>query len=171
MASPKSIARLEAAIRRRAAHCLQFEVSDPRAEFITITQVQLTTDLSLAKIHWSVLDETTRKKCEHMLESATGFIQRQVSGVLRVRRTPKLKWFYDDSIAEAARVDRLIMDARRKDDELAATAPRELADVSTRQGDPDWIDEGPVAHADDLPSTESVTDDPGQSPLDPQDRA
>ena len=45
MANPRTIARLEAQIRRRAAYCLQFEVADPRATFITITRVELSSDL------------------------------------------------------------------------------------------------------------------------------
>ena len=128
MANPKSIARLEAAIRRRAAHCLQFEVADPRAEFITITGVELTRDLSIAKMHWSVLDASSRTRCEHALESASGFIQRQVGSVLSVRRTPRLQWYYDDSLAEAARIDKLIRDARQRDDEIRDGASEPNAD-------------------------------------------
>lgn len=116
MANPKTIARLEAQIQRRAAHCLQFELSDPRAVFVTITRVELSRDLAHAKVHYSVLgDEADRAKAEHMLERAGGFIQRQVAGVLRTRTVPRLRWVYDDSIAEAARMDQVIREARERD--------------------------------------------------------
>ena len=49
MANPRSIARLEARIHERVAHCLEFEVSDPRSAFITVTKVELSTDLSIAR--------------------------------------------------------------------------------------------------------------------------
>ncbi|TDJ66329.1 MAG: 30S ribosome-binding factor RbfA [Planctomycetota bacterium] len=119
MANPRTIARLEAQIQRRAAHCLMFEIADPRANFITITHVELAKDLSSGKIFYSVLgDESEHSKASHMLEHAAGFIQRQVATVLHVRNMPHLRWVYDDSIVEAARLDQVIKDARVRDREI-----------------------------------------------------
>jgi len=122
--SPKTIARLEAQILRRAAHCLQFEVNDPRASFITITRVKLSSDISSGKIYYSVMgDQAELSKAAHMLKSAAGFIQRQVAGVLRLRNMPRLDWAFDDSIAESIRVDQLIHEALERDKQIAAEAP------------------------------------------------
>lgn len=116
MANPRTIARLQERIRERAAYCLQFELNDPRAGFITITKVELTPDLSIAKIHYSVLgDSSDRNKAAHMLEHASGFIQRQVGRVLELRRLPSLRWIYDASAEEAADMDRIIREARERD--------------------------------------------------------
>lgn len=116
MASPRTIARLEAQIQRRAAHCLQFEIADPRSAFITVTRVELSKDLSSGKIFYSVLgDEKERSRAEHMLAGAAGYIQRQVARVLQLRRIPHLSWRYDESIEKAARVDQLIREARERD--------------------------------------------------------
>jgi ribosome-binding factor A len=124
MANPKTIAKLEAAIRRRIAYCLQFEVSDPRSGFVTITGVELSTDLSVAKVRWSVLDaERERARSEHMLESARGFVQRQMGRVINLRRLPRIQWIYDDSLAEAARLDQLIKDAQAKDARIRGDRP------------------------------------------------
>lgn len=124
MANPKTIAKLEAAIRRRIAYCLQFEVSDPRSGFVTITGVELSTDLSVAKVRWSVLDaERERARSEHMLESARGFVQRQMGRVINLRRLPRIQWVYDDSMAEAARLDQLIKDAQAKDARIRGDRP------------------------------------------------
>lgn len=119
MANPRTIARLEARIHERAAWCLQFEIKDPRAGFITIQRVELASDLSSGKIHYSVLgDEGDRSKAAHMLEGAAGFIQRQVARVLDMRRVPRLVWVYDDSIEKAAELDLLIRRARERDREI-----------------------------------------------------
>lgn len=119
MANPRTIARLEAQILRRAAHCLQFEISDPRATFITLTKVELSKDLGHAKVLYSVLgDESDRSKAAQMFESAGGFIQRQVASILKTRTTPRLKFLYDDSLAEAQRLDQLIREARQRDREI-----------------------------------------------------
>ncbi len=116
MANPRTIARLAARIQERAAYCLQFEVNDPRASFITVTRVELTPDLSAGKIFYSVLgSEADKTKAQHMLESAAGFIQRQVARVLEMRRMPHLKWVYDESMQRASDLDALIREARARD--------------------------------------------------------
>jgi len=116
VANPRTIARLEARIHERAAYCLQFEINDPRAGFITITRVELSHDLSSGKIHYSVLgDEGDKSRAAHMLASAAGYIQRQVSGVLSMRRMPRLVWHFDDSVEKAASLDQLIREARERD--------------------------------------------------------
>jgi ribosome-binding factor A len=116
MANPRTIARLQARIHERAAYCLQFEISDPRAGFITITHVELNTDLSIGKIHYSVLGtEVEKNKAAHMLASAGGYIQRQIARVLEMRRIPRLVWIYDDSVEKAADLDLLIREARERD--------------------------------------------------------
>ena len=68
MTNPRTIARLQARIHERAAYCLQFEVADPRASFITVTRVELSPDITSGKIYYSVLgSEGERSKAEHML--------------------------------------------------------------------------------------------------------
>ncbi len=119
MANEKTIGRIQAQIQRRAAHCLQHEVADPRASLITITQVKLTSDLTHAKIMYSVLgDEGEDSKTQHMLDHAAGFIQRRVASVLRMRRIPRMDWVYDSSIADAARMENLIKDTLAHDAEI-----------------------------------------------------
>lgn len=116
MTNPRTIARLEARIHERAAYCLQFEINDPRAGFITILKVELSSDVSSGKIYYSVLgDESDRSKAAHMLEGARGYIQRQIARVLEMRRIPHLTWVYDDSIEKAADLDLLIREARERD--------------------------------------------------------
>ncbi len=116
MANPRTIARLEARILERAAVCLQSEVNDPRASFITVTRVKLSPDLTSGRIYYSVLGtEGDKSKAEHMLESASGFLQRQIARAIQVRRVPHLKWTYDESMEKADEMSRLIRDARERD--------------------------------------------------------
>lgn len=128
MAHPRTIARLEARIHERAAYCLQFEVRDPRAGFITVTGVELSKDITSGKIMWSVLgDDSDRSKAEHMLEHAAGFIQRQVAGVLELRRMPHLRWVYDPRHENAQELDALIKEARARDRQINPALAREDA--------------------------------------------
>lgn len=126
MANPRTIAKIEARIHERAAHCIQFEISDPRAGMITLTGVKLSPDLSIARIRYTVLGGASeRSKAEHMLASAAGFIQRQVGRVLDMRRTPTLHFHYDEAAEEARRVDSLISQALQRDREIHASGHAE----------------------------------------------
>ena len=116
MANPRTIARLESRILERAAIVLQSEVSDPRASFITVTKVKLSTDLSSGRIYYSVLgSEGDKSKAAHMLETASGFLQRQIALAVQLRRMPHLKWTYDESMERADDMAKLIKEARERD--------------------------------------------------------
>ena len=116
MANARTVARIESRIKQRAAELLQFEISDPRASFITVTRVEMKSDLLSGKIFYSVLgSQSERSKARHMLDHAAGFLQRQIAPVLDLRRMPRLSWEYDESIERAANMDQLIRDARQRD--------------------------------------------------------
>ena len=138
--NPRTIARLEARIRERAAYCVEFELSDPRSALVTVTRVELANDASTGRIYYSVYGtESEKSKVAHMLVSAAGFIQRKVARVLKLRRTPHLTWYYDDSIEKAAEVDSAIRKALERDLEIHAAghaAPEEEPD-SAAQPDAD----------------------------------
>lgn len=148
MANPRTIARIESRILERAAYCLQFEVNDPRASFITITRVKLSTDLSSGKVYYSVLGgESDKSKAQHMLDHAAGFIQRQVSRVLEMRRMPRLSFIFDASSENAADVARLIAEARERDMRIN---PKLREEAPVKPADPRAIDGGLDAEEDEL---------------------
>ena len=149
MTNPRTIAKLEARIHERAAYCLEFEVRDPRAPFVTITRVELSNDISLAKVYYSVLGPASdKRKAAHMLESAGGYIQRQVARVLQTRKVPRLVWIYDESLEEAQRLDSAIKKALERDQTIAqqGRAPEE-----TQEADWEQEYEGFAEEDDDVP--------------------
>ena len=129
MANSRARARIAARIRERVAYCLEFEVNDPRAAFVTITQVEVSPDLSVAKVLYTVLgSEGDKSKVAHMLEDATGFVRKQVGRVLRTRRIPRLRWFYDESIEIQANMEEAISKALEHDREVNPGAHPEPAE-------------------------------------------
>ena len=119
MANSRARARIEARIRERVAYCVEFELNDPRASFITVTGVEVTPDLSIAKIQYSVYgSEGDKSKVARMLEDATGFVRKQVGRVLKTRRIPQLRWFYDDSIELQQNMEDAIASALHRDREI-----------------------------------------------------
>ena len=123
MANPRTVARVATRIRQRIAHCLQFEINDPRSSSITITEVQLSADLRNATVLYSLIEDKHRSKTEHMLEGATGFIRKQLGRVLETRVIPELRWKFDDSIAKASAMESLIQEAVKRDDEIRGDNP------------------------------------------------
>lgn len=127
MANSRTRAKIEARIHERVAYCVEFELSDPRATFITITRVEVSPDLSAAKVYYTVLgSDGARSAAAHMLEDATGFVRRQVGRVLKTRRIPLLSWYYDESVEKNAAVQAAIAEAIERDRKINPTAHDEL---------------------------------------------
>ena len=106
------------------------ELVDPRLGFVTVTNVDLSTEMDIAKVYVSVMGkESDISKSMAALQGASGFFQERVAKLLNTRRTPRLDFRQDDSIATAHRMDQLIRKARAEDDEAAAgREPEEAPD-------------------------------------------
>src|SRR5262245_33124475 len=127
MVNPRVKARIEARIRERVAYCIEFELNDPRATFITLTRVEISDDLSSARLFYSVYGTSGDKsRAAHMLADASGFVRKQIARVLKTRRVPALQWIYDDSIERTARMEATITDALEKDRRINPSAHAEL---------------------------------------------
>ena len=134
MTNPRSKARIEARIRERVAYCVEFELNDPRSAFITITSVEVTNDLGLAKIHYSILGSPGEKsRARHMLNDASGFVRRQLGRVLRTRRIPELAWYYDDSQEFQEEMEKKIQAALDQDLAVNPGAHAENAPPTTKE--------------------------------------
>lgn len=92
-------------------------LNDPRIGFVTITAVELTEDLSLARIFFTVIgDDKAKKDTEAGLNSAKGFIRREIGKNLTIRHTPELLFKYDSSLDYASRIDSLLKEINREHD-------------------------------------------------------
>ena len=83
--------------------------------FVTVTDVRTSADLGHARVYVSVLGDAgepsqpeQREDTLAGLRSAHGFLQGQIAGELRLKRTPTLEFVYDDTTDRALRVEALI---------------------------------------------------------------
>jgi ribosome-binding factor A len=112
-------------IRSELGQLLTRDVHDPGIGFVTLTRVQVTPDLHLARIYYTALgDEKARRSSQRALERATPFLRRQIGSRLRLRRTPELMFVFDESIAGQDRIERLIAEIH------AAEIPAQPADTN-----------------------------------------
>ena len=101
--------RLADEIRDVLAQCFQGGMmSDPRLEQVTITGVKLSPDLQLASVYFRVYTDDCVKDSESGLIAATGFLRKELARRLTVRRIPNLRFFYDESIEKANRIEDLL---------------------------------------------------------------
>jgi ribosome-binding factor A len=96
-------------LRDEISAVVRRQVKDPRVGFATITEVEMSPDMRHAKVFVSVLgtQEEQHKTLEAM-ESARGFIARQVGPKLRLRYIPQLSFVLDNSMEHAERISRLL---------------------------------------------------------------
>ncbi len=94
---------------------VQFELKDPRLGFVTITAVDVTTDVQFARVYFTVVgDEGARRDSTAALERAAGFIRRQLGKRLHMRTVPELSFRYDHSLERGNRIEALLRSLREE---------------------------------------------------------
>ena len=104
---PEKVAHL---MRREVADILERRLRDPRmVSTVTVTDVEVTHDLSYARVFVTVLgDEAARKAAMTTLAGAAGFVRRELGNRLGLREVPEVRFTYDTSLDRGARVDDLL---------------------------------------------------------------
>lgn len=109
---PERVAQL---MRRELADILERRLRDPRVTgFVNITDVEVTGDLSVAKVYVSMLEGgEERERILQALHSATGFIRRELASRMGLREMPEVRFMLDASVERGARVDELLGKIKR----------------------------------------------------------
>lgn len=102
-------------IQRELSDLLKREVRDPRVGMITITSVDVSPDLSHAKIFFTVLEEEKLAETTQGLQRAAGFLRSQLARRIKLYTTPELRFAYDESVERGDRLSRLISSVTRKE--------------------------------------------------------
>ena len=109
--------RLGAQMLRTLNELLRFETKDPRLDGVSLTVVELSRDLSVARVYFSLLDpDADAAEALEGLERASGFLRGKLGRAIKVRHVPELRFVHDDSAAEAVRLAELIDRAVAADD-------------------------------------------------------
>lgn len=102
---PQKIADL---MQRELSGLLQREVRDPRVGMVTITSVDVSPDLSHAKVFFTILDSEKKDETTKGLQRAASFLRSQLSRRMSMYTTPELRFVYDESVERGDRLSRLI---------------------------------------------------------------
>ena len=102
-------------IQKNISEIIQFSLKDPKIGFVTITDVQVTQDLSIAKVYVSFLGQDARKAAGmKALERSKGFIRSELSKRLSIRKVPELKFLEDRSLERANKIEKIIADINKQ---------------------------------------------------------
>lgn len=104
--------RLATEVMRTLSDVLRTETKDPRLDSVSLTAVEISRDLSIARVYFSLLDpDADPAPALAGLQSAAGFLRSKLGRAIKVRHVPELRFAHDDSAAEGARMDALIRNA------------------------------------------------------------
>ena len=137
----RRVERLNEQLRREISDILRRDVRDPRIGTPTVTRVEVTSDLWVARVF--VRATGTPEEQAHTLEGLDGaaaFIRRELRG-LRVRRVPELRFEIDQTLAHASRIEELLREVAphtETDEAETADAPEPsdaIDEDETEEGD------------------------------------
>jgi ribosome-binding factor A len=115
-------------IHKEVASILQneFKNRDPRLGMVTVSDAEVTRDLSVAKVFVTFYesDEAKQKEYLKILEENKGFIRTLLSKRIRMRSVPELRFHQDKSIVEGMRISNLVSATIREDEQRASDAGR-----------------------------------------------
>jgi ribosome-binding factor A len=110
MTSRRALKAAEA-VREVVSMAILAELKDPRIRDVTVTHVEVSGDLRHAKVHVSVMGDTTRQQLSlRGLKSAAGFLQSKVARRIDTRYTPRIDFLLDQGVKKSIEVARILHD-------------------------------------------------------------
>ena len=85
------------------------ELRDPRVRDVTVTYVEVSGDLRIAKVHVSIMGDETRQNLSlNGLKRAAGFLQSKIAERIDLRFTPRLTFLLDQGVKHSIEVARIL---------------------------------------------------------------
>lgn len=112
------LGRINEELKKEISQIISFELKDPNITgLISVTAAKITPDLKYAKVFVSILNAKDTKGSLEGLKKSAGFIRTEIAKKMNLRITPELIFELDDSIEYGAKMDKLIEEVRRQDEE------------------------------------------------------
>jgi ribosome-binding factor A len=101
--------RVNEALREVLSARIAEGLKDPRIGFVTVTAVETSPDLRYARVFVSVLgNDQERQESLAGLQRAHGVLQAEIAKVMHMKRTPELKFVYDETVERGMRINELL---------------------------------------------------------------
>ncbi len=107
--SSRRVLKVAEAIREVVSMAILTDLKDPRIQHVTVTYVEVSSDLRQAKVHVSVMgDDSSQQLSLHGLRSATGFLQQKVGQRVDTRYTPRLEFILDMGVKHSVEINKIL---------------------------------------------------------------
>ncbi|NGQ94054.1 30S ribosome-binding factor RbfA [Brevibacillus sp. SYP-B805] len=111
------LSRVGEEIKKELSVLLQREMKDPRIGFVTVTGVEVTSDLQLAKVYVSIFGSAEQREASLAgLQKAKGFLRSEIGKRVKVRHVPDLVFKLDESIDYGNRIDSILREISAEGD-------------------------------------------------------
>ncbi len=107
------IERIGSALQKEISYILANEVKNPNVKFVTITDCDVTNDLSYCKVYFTTMSDI--KETLDGLKSAKGFIKKELADRIELRHIPELEFIYDESIEYGKNIENKIKEIHEKE--------------------------------------------------------
>ena len=113
------LGRVNEELMKAISHIITYELKNPDVTgMISVTRCKVTPDLKYAKVYVSLLNSKNVEKTMQGLKASAGFIRSQVAKTINLRITPELVFEYDDSIEHGEKIDNILKEISKQDQEL-----------------------------------------------------
>ena len=108
------IERINSDILKYLSNIILTETRDDLLKTITLTEVDTTKDLSLAKVYFTSISDLAHQDIEKEVNEAAPYLRGCLAKVLEVRSIPELRFIYDSSIEYATKIEKIITEIHQK---------------------------------------------------------
>jgi len=103
-------------LKKAISQILLLEIKDARIGFVTVTRVRIAPDLKIARVYYTAIEGSVKKSdIQKGLNSASGYIRKLLAQRMKMKFTPEIKFYFDDTLEESLRVERILDELKDED--------------------------------------------------------
>jgi ribosome-binding factor A len=116
--SSRRVLKAAEAIREVVGMAILADLKDPRIQGVTVTKVEVSPDMRLAKVYVSIMgDDATQNLSLHGLQSSAGYLQQKIAKRIDTRYTPRITFHLDMGVKKSIAIARLLEDVLPEESE------------------------------------------------------
>jgi ribosome-binding factor A len=123
--------RISHFLHEELARLLQSTVRDPRVQEVNLTGVEVTRDLSHAKVFFTLMNDVSveeRAEVAAVLSKVSGFLRSELAKASTMRTVPRISFRFDESVGRGRDMETLLREARTADEKLHTGDPGDASE-------------------------------------------
>ena len=119
--SSRRVLKAAQAIREVVSMAIITDLKDPRVKDVTVTFVEVSADMRMAKVHVSVMGDPNKQNlCLKGLQSSAGYLQKKIGNRIDTRYTPRIQFALDKGLQNAMSVTRILEEVLPSEEDAAS---------------------------------------------------